>query len=364
MIMPSFRPGCQERSGLHSGQPGTTAQSEPGRDPSGREFTSVSLCPDCQQETAEANFCPCFGAVEPAPTGRFTGLVSQALVEPPPPSQWAGPDLSAVRFQPEAARQRRLVLKFGQMLGLTGLAGLVCAGFYLYQRANYREAVRHRVNGMALTRQGDFAAAHRQLAAAPEEAETFRARAELAVAEGEWQEAADQFRKISVDDADVNAHLDKAAQERAQALVKEARQSSDTARALSLSDQAESLLDQHHARPQQRAAVHFLRVGLFERLGLRSEAKAELQTALELDPGLVAARQLMSQWTPRPVPPRTEEVVRRPTPNHPPPVEVPRLQTQPDYPTYQPPDEDLEDEREGDERNPRRFGPNGKKRRR
>ena len=323
----------------------------------------MSLCPDCQQETGEANFCrPCFRVIEPAAGGRFSGLVREALVEPRPPSQWAGPDLSAVRFQPKAASQRKLVLKLSQLLALASAAALTGTGFYFYKRAVYREAVRHRSNGIALTRQGDFEAAHRQLAAAPEEADTFRARAELAVAEGKWQEAADQFRKISVDDADVNAHLDKAAQERAQALIKEARQSSDTARALTLSDQAETLLDQHHARPQQRAAVHFLRAGLFEKLGLRLEAKNELQTLLELDPAHLAARQLLSQWTPRPLA-RPTVVSRQPATSTPPSVEVPRLQTQPDYPTYQPPDEDQEDGRESDDRESSRRGPNGKRRR-
>lgn len=322
----------------------------------------MSLCPDCQQETGEANFCrTCFRALTAVPPGRFSGLVKQGLAEPPPPSQWAGPDLSAVTFQPKAGRRPR-VISLSQLVAMTLVAALAGGGFYLYQRRNYQEAVRHRTNGVALTRQGDFAAAHRQLAAAPDEPETYRARAELAVAEGQWQEAAEQFRKISVDDADVNAHVDAAALVRAQSLMKEARTNLDTARALSLSDQAESLLDKHHARPQQRAALHFLRATLFERLALRTEAKGELHTALRLDPGHAAARQMLAQWTPPPV--QIPPVVHRPATESETVVDLPRLQTQPDYPTYQPPEDDLEDDRDGPDADRPQSGPNGKKRRR
>ncbi|MCW5872188.1 MAG: hypothetical protein KIS61_33360, partial [Candidatus Eremiobacteraeota bacterium] len=255
----------------------------------------MSLCPDCHQDTGATEFCRrCFRSLEPTPAGRFSALLEQGMTRPAPPSQWAGPDLLAVTFQPRPdGRRRKVFVKLSQLAAVgLALVGSV-AGLHLYQQQKYREGVQHRLNGVALMRQGDFEGAHRQLEAAPEEAETYRARAELAVAEGRWLEAAELFRKISVDDAEVNAHVDAAAQERAQALVKEARQSHDTARALSLSDQAEALLDQHHARPQQRAAVHFLRATLFEKLALRSEAVAELQTALQLDPAHSPARQLL-----------------------------------------------------------------------
>lgn len=300
--------------------------------------------------------------LEPSPSGRFAALVEQSLREPPPTSAWAGPDLLSVSYSAKSSRGGKVVVHLGQLIGVGLVVALLSGGFYLQQRRSYREGVQHRLNGIALTRQGDFAAAHRQLQAAPEEADTYRARAELAVAEGQWQEAAEQFRKISVTDAEVNAHLDSAALERAQALIKQARLSQDTVKALSLSDQAESLLDQHNARPQQRAALHFLRAGLFEKLELRPEATRELKTALQLDPGHAPARQLLAQWTPRPV--------QSPSPVHRPParpatptVEIPRLQTQPDYPTYQPPDEDEDEERETSLEGSSRTRPTSKKRR-
>ncbi len=278
-----------------------------------------------------------------------------------------GPDLRAGNLQARPRRRNKLFLKLSQLAAVGLLLALSGAGLHLYQRQKYREGVQHRLNGAALTRQGDFEGAHRQLAAAPEEAETYRARAELAVAEGKWLEAAELFRKISVDDEEVNAHVDAAAQERAQALVKEARLSADTARALSLSDQAETLLDQHHARPQQRAAVHFLRATLFERLALRPEAVGELRAALHLDPGHSQARQLLAQWAPPPI--AEARMVHRPGSAHrpaAPTVDIPRLQTEPDYPTYKPPDEDLEDMEDGlSKPDPlrSRTGPRSKKRR-
>lgn len=338
----------------------------PGRSPAERERTLVSLCPDCHQDTGASEFCrSCFRSLEPAAPGRFSSLLDQGLARPCPPSPPAGPDLLAVTFEPRpGGGRRRFFFKFRQLAALALVFALSMVGLRLYQRQKYREGVQHRLNGIALTRQGDLEGAHRQLAAAPEEAETYQARAELAVAEGNWPEAAELFRKISVDDAEVNAHVDAAAQERARALVKEARLSLDTARALSLSDQAETLLDQHNARPEQRAEVHFLRATLFEKLALRSEALGELRTALGLDPGHSQARQLLARWAPPPV--AEAPLARRPVSarRETPATEIPHLQTQPDYPTYQPPDEDLDDRLVLPDSRRKPTGPNNRKRRR
>lgn len=326
----------------------------------------MSLCPDCHQETGTGDFCrACFRALAPAAAGRFAPLLEQGLCRPTPPPQWAGPDLLAVTVPTRRGKVRAKFLgKLNQLAGLALILALGGGGLYLHQKQRYREGVQHRLSGIALTRQGDFEGARRQLEAAPDEAETYRARAELAVAEGDWLKAAELFGKISVDDAEVNAHVDTAAQERAQTLIKEARQSADTARALVLSDQAETLLEEHQARPEQRAAVHFLRATLYKRLELGTEAIAELRIALQLDPAHGQARQLLAQLSPRPV--AEAPLTHRPTaapPSHPG-VEVPRMQTQPDYPTYQPPEEDSEDELESPETRRAGLKPNRKRRRR
>lgn len=286
------------------------------------------------------------------------------MTRPLPTSPGAGPDLLAVTFEPGPGGGRRhIFLKLSQLVGVGLVLALAVGSHHLYQRQKYREAVQHRLNGVALTRQGDWEGARRQLQAAPEEVETYRARAELAAAQGNWLEAAELFRKISVDDPEVNAHLDAAAHERARALVQEARLSTDTATALNLSDQAETLLDQHHARPEQRSEVHFLRAKLFEKLALRSEAVAELRRALQLDPAHSQARKLLVKLVPLPV--SEPSPARQPaSAQRLPPVALPRLQTQPDYPTYQPPREDPEDKLDTSNLDRAGFIPNGKKRRR
>jgi tetratricopeptide (TPR) repeat protein len=295
----------------------------------------VSICPECHQEAGGAFCARCYRSLEDAPPGRFTPLLEPSVNESRLPAQIAGPDLLTLA---PPIRTRHASPARGLWL-LCLLLCLCAAGVGFLRHNLYQQAVQHRRSGIALTRQGDFEGARAQLALAPDEPETYRARAELAVALGQWQTAADLYRMISVSNAEVNSRLDEAAHERALALLTEARGAKDTVRALSLSDQAEELLVKHHGRPEHQAAVHLLRATLFEKLELRVEAIRELRAALTLNPGLGTARQLLAEWTPPPALPPTE----RPAPVKPlPRSQRPRLQTHPDYPTYQPPQRDLQ----------------------
>ncbi|MFN8609667.1 MAG: hypothetical protein U0931_19160 [Vulcanimicrobiota bacterium] len=326
----------------------------------------MSLCPHCQKETHQADFCQgCFRSLQASPPGRFSALLEQSFSSAAP-SESLSPaaDLLSVTFQPRRRKFRAGMAGFKVASVLVGLTLLTLGSAGLFQRYRYSEAVRHRQSGVALMRLGDYEGARRQLDLAPEEAETHRARAELAVAQGKWEEAAAEFRIISVDDAEVNSHVDAAALQKAQDLIKQARQLGDSARALSCSDQAEQLLNQHHGSPAQLAQVHFLRAQLFQKLDLPAEALGEVRQTLERDPGHVEARRLLSLLQPAPAPPvahLSPPPRRRPAE---PDVGVPRLQMDPGYPTYQPPEpefpqyssSDPESEQDGRRKRRRKSG--------
>ncbi|MBS2036239.1 hypothetical protein JST97_14710 [bacterium] len=236
-----------------------------------------------------------------------------------------------------------------KVAGLLALVLLGSAGaFGLYQRIQYSEGLRHRQNAQALMEQGDYEGARKQLLLAPEEPDTHRLRARLAVCEGKWEEAAAEFRTISMSDSEVNRHLDETALLRAQEIIKQARQSGDSVRALTLSDQAEQLLELHHGSHAQVAELHFLRAQLFQKLDLTPEAMQELAQTLAHDPRHQAALRLRSLLAP---PPAVVARVSRPVaPRHTEPeVDVPRLQTDPGYPVYQPPEPDSSEDADEDE---------------
>ena len=232
---------------------------------------------------------------------------------------------------------KRLVpgaLALGILLGVVG---------YQNRRA-HEQSLQHRRNGIALTAQGDFQAAHSQLDQAPDDSETHLARAQLAVAEGQWEQAAEQLRKCGKSDPLVNQNVDRVSIQRAQQLMKNARPMADHAQALGLCDRAQILLSQHHASSTQLAQVHYLRAQIFQKMSLVKESIQELRATLDLDSSHKPARSLLSQLSPPlrlepPVAHVPPAAVPRPESS----VQIPQIQTQPDYPTYQPPDED-EDE--------------------
>jgi hypothetical protein len=299
----------------------------------------VSCCPHCQSELSQPDFCQaCFRSLQAPPGGRFAALLEQGFASLTPSDlPNLGTDLMSVTFQPGAWKNRLMLPGLKQLAsGLATLAVLI-GGVGLYQHAKYLEAVRHRQNGQALTRQGDYQGARNQLQLAPDEPETHRALAELAVAEGKWEQAAVEFAKVGVNDSEVNRHLDEAALVRVQELLIQARLSKDPAQALGFSDQAEQLLKQHRGNSTQMARLHFLRAQLFQKLELRSEALAEVEQTLACDPRHPEAGRLFSLLKPRAEPaPAPEHHDQIPAAR--PQVEVPRLELDPGYPTYQPPE--------------------------
>ena len=307
----------------------------------------MSLCPGCQQEPRQPDFCEgCFRELQPAAPGRFAGLLAQSFSSPSPqPQAPVGPDLLAVQFQPTTWNQRVLVPRLKRLvpgaLALSILLGLVA---YQNQRA-YQQSLQHRRNGIALTAQGDYQAAHSQLDQAPEDSDTYLARAQLAMAEGQWEQAAEQLRKCGKTDALVDQNVDRVSIQRAQEMMKTARPMADHAQALGLCDRAQILLSQHHARPTQLAQVHFLRAQIFQKMALVGESIQELRVTLQLDSAHKPARSLLSQLSPPPrLQPPVAHVAPAPVPKPESSVQIPQIQMQPDYPTYQPPEEDEEEE--------------------
>ena len=298
----------------------------------------MSLCPHCQSQLSQPDFCQgCFRSLQPPAGGRFAALLEQGFTSlAPGDSPTLGTDLMSVTFQPAGWKNGLRLPGLKQLAVSATVLAVLTGGIVFYRHSRYLEAVRHRRSGQALTRQGDYEGARRQLQMAPDEPATHQALGELAVAEGKWEVAAAEFARIGVNDPDVNRHLDELALAKVQELLIKARLSTDSARALGLSDQAEQLLKQHHGSAVQMAQLHFLRAQLFQKLDLRSEALGEVEQALVSDPQHQEARRLRNLLRPRPEPVRAPEYH---APAHTAPqVEVPRLQMDPGYPTYQPPE--------------------------
>lgn len=317
----------------------------------------MSLCPSCQQEPRQPDFCErCFRALQPAPLGRFSGLLAQSFRSPSPePEPPVGPDLLAVQFQPTSWNQRVLVPTLKRLVPGLLVLSLVLATVAYQNRRAYQQSVQHRRNGIALTAQGDYQAAHSQLDQAPEDPETYLARARLAVAEGQWEKAAQELRKCGKTDLLVEQNVDRLSIQRAQQMMKNARQVADQTQAMVLCDKAQLLLSAHRASSTQLAQVHYLRAQIYQKMALIGESTRELRTTLELDSAHKPARALLSQLSPPPRPqPPVPHLPPAPPPKPQSSVQIPQIQTQPDYPTYQPPDEEEDEEDRPDSSKSRR----------
>jgi len=327
----------------------------------------VSLCPGCQHEPRQPDFCErCFRSLQPAAQGRFTGLIAESFrATSPTPEAPVAPNLLTVQFQPTTWNERVLIPGLKRLVP-AALALAVVLGVLAYQhKVAYQQSLQHRRNGIALTAQGDFQAAHSQLEQAPEDADTHLARAQLAVAEGHWETAAEELRKGGKSDALVERNVDRVCLERAQQWLKDARQTADHAKALGLCDRAQVLLIEHHGSSTRQSQVHYVRAQILQKMDLVGQSIQELRAALQLDPNHRAAGKLLSQLSP-PVPQEPvlaqapKQAARRP----PQVVQIPQMQTQPDYPTYQPPEEDDELELPGSTRSERSNFPSTEQTRR
>lgn len=142
-------------------------------------------------------------------------------------------------------------------------------------------------------------------------------------------------------------NLNKQRRAEAETLLARARQqivAGDEAVALQTVARAKDLLEVSQASPRQLAEVHYLNGRIFQRMGLVPQSCEALRHALTVWPAHPKARPLLAQLEVRPTPSAPP-----PSPSAPkvykgkditPEVIIPRLDTEPNYPTYQPSDDD------------------------
>lgn len=340
----------------------------------------MSHCPTCQRP-CPGPFCDrCFQSLAPEAPGRFVKLLSNewtplnspASAQGAAPADGDGPDLSRLRYEAPPWWRRRLgpgVLSGLRSLGAVAVLTLLAFGcFSLYR---LQQARQHRQQALSLLQQAQQARSQQHWEEALVLAERGLHCAErsgdpvldhelrlmagrLAFQARQWEVAYRHLRAAQAAPAELMPALENLRrQQRGQALalMATARQqvaAGDAAGALQSANRAQGLLEVYRGSPHQLAEVHYLKGRALQRMGLKSDARDELRLALQLEASHARAGQLLAQLEAlgRPAP---RQVQRPATPLRPPSVAhevlVPRLDTDPGYPTYQPRDED-EDEDE------------------
>ncbi|MBT9583943.1 hypothetical protein IV102_11420 [bacterium] len=310
--------------------------------------------------------------LQPAPRGRFSGLLAQDVVAPKASLPGAASDLLEITYQPSSWRTRVLIPHLKR--GLVGVALLVLLGTGFLAYRSHQQSLDRQLALSHLTQSG-LALEKHDLLLATSEAESAVAAArrsgdsavlmeahgsaaELAARRLQWQSAVSHYQAV-VDLGGVEglpklseARQKLRKQQRAEATAKlaQARQfiaRRDYAEALKCTAAADQLYLDNQGTARQLAESHYLNGLVFDRLGLPQDALQHGRAALACDPHHLKALRLVAKLTAPP--PRPKEPVRVPVISPPaaqapvPEVISPRLGSGSSYPTYQKPDED-EDE--------------------
>lgn len=330
----------------------------------------MSHCPTCQRP-CRPGFCDeCLQPLGSQPHGRFEALLAREFVplSQSPPVDPTGPDLSRLHYRRPGWFRRRLAPALRHLALVACLLALVFGGFSAFRAYRTRQANQRAQQHLQQSLQAQasqqwdqsFTQAEAGLVDAAE-AHDPALTGQLHVLAGRaayqqrrWDQATRHLYQAKTLHPEVEAEwkrslqsLNKQKRAEAEALLGKARQqivAHDEAGALQTVARAKDMLEAHLASPRQLAEAHYLNGRIFQRMGLVQQACEHLRQALSFWPAHPQARPLLAQLEVRPSPsPSTSPppAVRSYTgKDTTPEVIIPRLDTGPGYPTYQPPDDD------------------------